>query len=161
MYTVLFICTANICRTPMAVALLRDRIRREGLEHRIDVLSAGTWAIDGAPPAEFSAAVCRENDLDCGDHAARAVDLNLLNRANVVLCMTTEHQADLTQIFPHFRTKIFTLREFAHPTRPERMSIQDPYGRAIDHYRTAFREIAAEVERIWPALRESAALESA
>ena len=87
MYKVLFVCTANICRTPMAEYYFYSLVQKEGLENLITVESTGTWAADGAPPAELSRVVCAENGIDISNHRSQALDLNLMKTANLVLCM--------------------------------------------------------------------------
>ena len=60
MSTILFVCTGNLCRSPMAAGLLRKRLAEEGLDARHQVLSAGVWAVDGRPPSENAIAVMAE-----------------------------------------------------------------------------------------------------
>ncbi len=161
MYTVLFICTANICRTPMANSILMHFVMKEGLEEEIQVESAGTWAVHDAPASPLSVEVCREHGLDASGHRSRPVDLPSMNNADLVLCMTTEHRNDLQQIFPHLKDRIFTLKEYGVEEPRAERSIMDPYGRNISEYRKTFQEIYREIERFWPLIKKNCLTRSA
>lgn len=156
LYNVLFICTANICRTPMAEYYLKHLVMQENLEDRIAVSSAGTWAIDGHHAAPNSLAVCREHGLNASPHRSRAVNASIMNNADLVLCMSTQHRADLTGVFPHLAGKIFTLKEYLAPQPLQSPSIADPYGMAIEAYRETFRIISREVARVFPLIKKAA-----
>lgn len=155
-FSVLFICTANICRTPMAEVYLRTLVDSEALSDKVEVLSAGTWAINGVPPSENSQQVCMENGMDSSELRSKPVNPTLLNRSDLVLCMTTEHKNDLVTIFPHCENKIFTVKEFCNPIPPEKLSIKDPHGRSLEIHRATFEEIRFEIDRMWPTLKERA-----
>ena len=159
MYNVLFICTANICRTPIAVSILQKLINDDGLQDRIVVESAGTWAVPGQCAAPFSEQVILENGYPFVDHESRPIDLSTMNRADLVLCMSIEHGYDLTNIFPHFRDKIFTLREFQQNNLKGSRSVLDPFGMKVEKYRETFELIRSEVERIWPTIKSRSQLQ--
>ncbi|RMF60060.1 MAG: low molecular weight protein arginine phosphatase [Calditrichaeota bacterium] len=153
MFKVLFVCTGNICRTPMAVFLLRKLIEEEGLEEFIDVDSAGTWASEGAPAAELTYQVLKENGIDASSHRGKGVDHYLMKESDLILCMASEHKRDLVQIFPHFKDKIYTLKEFGTEEKLSDPTIHDPYGMNIERYRETYLEISKEIQRIWPILK--------
>ena len=156
MYRILFVCTGNICRTPIAAAILQHFIRKEKLETIIDVESAGTWAMDGNPVSENTRRVCQEHGLDVAHHRARHIDHFMVKEADLILCMAEQHKLDLLTIYPHFRNKIFTLKEFMATENHRTLSVDDPYGRNIMAYRKTFREIEQEIQRIWPELKARA-----
>ncbi len=156
MYQILFVCTANICRTPLAKYYLKLRVEQENLHDRIEVLSAGTWAREGAPAAEFSQVVCKENGMDASAHVSRGIDIHLMKTADLVLCMSGEQKRDLSAIFPQFRPKIFLLKEYPIQGSNEFATIPDPYGRKLEKYRETFEAIKKEVDRIFPIIKEKA-----
>ena len=155
MYKILFVCTANICRTPMAEYYLNSLVAKEDLEEMILVESAGTWAIDGAPAAEYSQKVCAEIGLDLSSHRSRPIDLYLVKQADLVLCMSVEHKNDLIQVFPHLQDKIFTLKEYNNKSPQNSISIADPYGRSLERYRETCEIISREIRRIFPEIKKN------
>lgn len=155
---ILFICTANICRTPMAKYYLENLVKKEKLQEHIKVDSAGTSAFHRSPAAEYTRVVCAENHLDASGHTSQAVNADLLNKADLVLCMALHHREALQRQFPRHQNKIFTLKEYArHETgNPFSPTIEDPYGQELSAYRATFRNITREVERVWPELLKRA-----
>ena len=153
MFKILFICTANICRTPIAKYYLRDKVKKTGLSGKIEVDSAGTWARGGQSAAENSIAVCKENKLDASEHTSTGITAAIMNDSDLILCMSIQHKLDLVSIFPQHADKIFLLKEYSNETPEKRLSIPDPYGRKIEVYREVFREIASEIDRFFPEIK--------
>jgi len=90
MHSVLLVCTANICRSPMAEALLRARLGEAAADWRIE--SAGTWALEGEGAAPRAIKVLKARGIDLSQHRSRVVDASLLNRARLVLVMEKGHK---------------------------------------------------------------------
>ena len=136
MPNVLIVCTANICRSPVAEAVLRDRFRKKGLEDW-EVGSAGTWAYPGQDAAEFSAKLMAEQGLDLSDHASRIVTQELLALSDLVLCMEVGHVEALRAEFPGERNKIFLISEMSD----KYYSVSDPYGGPLESYESMVDEV--------------------
>lgn len=138
MPSILFICTANICRSPMAMGLLRKKV--EGLPGW-KIESAGTWTIAGQPGAGFSQLVLRGRGIDIQSHRSRPVSRDLLAQFNLILTMESGHKEALMVEFPEFRDRIYLLSEMIGAS----YSIPDPMGGSIE----GFEETAGEFERIF------------
>ena len=137
MVHILIICTANICRSPVAEAILRDRLSKRGLQDWT-VSSAGTWAQQVRGASENSVIVVSEYGLDIRDHQARMVEEENLNEADLVLCMEIGHAEALKAEFPDKSYKIFLISEMSGRT----FSVNDPFGEPL----IAYRRMAAELE---------------
>ncbi|MGQ9490601.1 MAG: low molecular weight protein arginine phosphatase [Anaerolineae bacterium] len=131
---ILFVCTANICRSPMAAAIMRRRIAEKGLADQVQVLSAGVWAEEGLEASRNAVKVLGGRNVDLSDHLSRRVTPALLDQANIVLVMEEAHRRSLFYLAPQHLGKVFLLSEMAG----EYEDVADPYGGPIEEYeRTA------------------------
>jgi protein-tyrosine-phosphatase len=110
MNRILFVCTGNTCRSPMAEGILRRLLRDHGLDH-IEVRSAGVAASGGSPVSPNAALVLREQG-EAGEMTSSALSRELMDWAEVVLTMTTGHKQHAVGRFPEHVDKIFTLKEY-------------------------------------------------
>ncbi len=134
MKTILFVCTANICRSPMAAALTRRRIAEMGLSDQVDVRSAGVRARTGDEACEGAATVLASRDIPLGEHLSRPMTDKLLQQADIVLVMEEEHRRSLFYLNPKYLGKVFLLTEMAGGND----DVADPYGGPLEGYvRTA------------------------
>jgi protein-tyrosine-phosphatase len=139
---ILFVCTGNLCRSPMAAGLLRQRLAREALDSRYEVASAGVWAVDGRPASPDAVAVMAERGIDLCDHVARTVTADDVAAADLVLVMAREHAQMLLNTWPQYDYKVHRLSEMAG----KRQDIEDPYGGPIEAYRRCADTIASYIE---------------
>lgn len=138
---VLFICTANICRSPMAVALFRSLLLENGINPRFwRIESAGTWAPEGRPAAPEAIETMLARGIHIRAHRSRMVSEAVLAGFHLVLTMEPGHKEALRIEFRSLKDKIFTLAEIAG----ESGSIEDPTGGPAEGY----VQTAAEIERL-------------
>lgn len=154
MFRVLFVCTANVCRSPLAEAIFNRKVLEAGVEDRIWSTSTGTWAAEGVPASSMTKLVAMENGLNLETHRSTAITLEMIKTNDLILCMTPVHKKDLLEIFPHLKHKIYTLREFGRKKPPAKEAIDDPIGMNLNFYRRIFREISDEIDRIWDIVLE-------
>lgn len=110
---ILMVCTGNICRSPMMERLMRDALRRRGVEQRFQVASAGTWGQVGEPMQPFAASTLVERGVDADGFVARAVGNELLTAADLILTATREHRSVVVGMAPSTVRRSFTLIELA------------------------------------------------
>jgi protein-tyrosine-phosphatase len=139
---VLFVCTGNTCRSPMAEALLRKAFADRGLE--VAVSSAGTGAWDGSPASEGAYLVALENGLDLGAHAARTLTREAVAAADLILTMSSHHRTRVAELGGG--DKVHVLGEYAG--RHERPDVSDPFGGDLASYRATFTELEDLVNRV-------------
>lgn len=145
MKRVLFVCTGNTCRSPMAEAILKSK-NLPGVE----VKSAGVYAMEGGPASVNAHRVLEENDIE-HNHRSAALKREDMEWAALILTMTSSHKALILSQYPQAADKIFTLKEFADETG--NLDVTDPYGGDERVYRESFWEIKENIERILKKIR--------
>ena len=143
MKRVLFVCTANICRSPMAAGIFNALAEEQRLEASAE--SAGVSALVGEPAAPHAHRVAGELGINIDGHQARQVSPASLEDADLILTMTPAHRDLLRREFDSQSGKVYTLPEYA--AVGEETGIADPYGHNIGAYRASAREILGYVER--------------
>lgn len=141
---VLFVCTGNTCRSPLAEVFARRALaERLGVaSEQLDeagylVESGGTSAFGGAPASANSVTVAGERGLDLEGHQSSALTIDRLIEADLILTMTRGHLATLLEMVPEVAHKAYTLIDG---------DIADPYGGSLDEYRRAADQIQRGVE---------------
>ena len=130
MKTILFICTGNVCRSPMAEGLFRKASDHNGFR----VLSAGLGAIDGQPPTPHSVTAMRELGIDISSQRSRMLTAGLVQDADYIFGMTHGHVDTIGLLYPAAAEKTFLLREFDDSAPPYEKDIPDPIGCPYDVY---------------------------
>lgn len=132
MPALLFICTANICRSPMAMALFKSKVENETSKWRVE--SAGTWAVEGMPASINSQQVLSDYQLDLSSHFSRPIDHIDLDEFNLILVMEHGHKEAIKVEFPDVSGRVYLLYEMIGYKR----DVHDPFGgRLVDYADTA------------------------
>ena len=142
---VLIVCTANICRSPMAAGLLRHALSAQPEPLRsVSVLSAGVSARTGEPVSEHSVTALKKVGVDIADHRSRPINQKLLDRAVAVFCMTETHRAMIAATADPVPKHLLLFREFMREDR----EVPDPYGGPLALYETARDELVEAVPSV-------------
>lgn len=111
MYSVLFVCTGNQYRSPLAAACLRKILRHTGELDEYNISSAGTWVVPGLPASPVLVQFARNHNIELDDHHTCEVNLELLQKQDLVLVMEQGHREALKTEFPCMKNRIFLLSE--------------------------------------------------
>jgi protein arginine phosphatase len=107
---ILFVCTGNTCRSPLAEGLCRMMAKREGMS--LDVRSAGVSAMDGSPVSRHSGDILRTKGAAEGLAGSRFLRKEEINWAHLILTMTMSHKRSVIERHPEAVDKVFTLKEY-------------------------------------------------
>jgi protein-tyrosine phosphatase len=136
---ILFVCAANICRSPMAEWLLKDLLNKDGESGKtIMVRSAGIHNTHGSDASDQALHVMRERGIDMSRHRARQISWDTVKWADLILCMSEDQLKDLRQSFPEDGEKFHLLTIYCGGNG----EIEDPSGRPT----RAFEECAKQMD---------------
>lgn len=139
----LFVCTGNTCRSPMAERLMADLCNDIAGKDLTgwSFTSAGVFAVAGAPASELAVVALKENGIDLSDHRARPLSPALVREADVIVAMTQSHRDLVLQMEPGASDKTHTLHSFG--SEKPKADVLDPFGGELDTYRIVRDEITS------------------
>jgi protein-tyrosine phosphatase len=139
MRSILFVCTANQCRSPMAAALFQNLVEQKKLPGPWKIESAGTWAAEGYPAVTKTRLALAKWGMDISNHRSRRVTGELIRTFDLVLTMEAGQKEALQAEYPDWAEHIYLLGEMAAGQMEE---IPDPIGGPLQD----FENIAARIE---------------
>lgn len=139
---ILFVCTGNSCRSIMAEAYFKKRIRENNLP--FEVRSAGTIALNGGKPSEETIEVLKKEGIDATGYESTKLEEEVIDWADVILVMEPEHREAVISLCPLAAGKIFMLGEF-NPEAKD-ILIPDPIGRSYSFYKVTFSLIKRAID---------------
>ncbi|MFJ7952360.1 low molecular weight protein arginine phosphatase [Lysinibacillus sp. NPDC096418] len=137
---ILFVCTGNTCRSPMAAAILHDKQLKT-----VNVRSAGIYAIPYTEMSEYAKQLLDEANIR-HQHYATQLSSEEIEWADLILTMTTAHRDSIYANFPVVEQKIFTLKEYVSTNGSQ--DVSDPYGGNKMIYEVTFQELRGLIDRL-------------
>lgn len=135
---VLFVCTGNTCRSPMAEALFRLGSKSH------EAYSCGLATEHGHPASPYAIEAVAELGADLKAHCSRQASAQLVAEADLILTMTEGHKRWLRSHFPEAQERIYTLREYVD----EEGEVADPFGGTAAVYRQTAKQLAELIEKL-------------
>ena len=135
MHSILFVCTANICRSPMAMGIMQSKVK-----HQDDlwlIRSAGVWAMENQPAAANTIKLVSEFGVDISSHQSKSINREMIDRFTLILVMERNHKEALRSAFRNQGSKIFMLSEMIG----EKYEINDPIGGSLADFNATALEI--------------------
>ena len=148
---VLFVCYANMIRSPIAERLFRKAIAEQGFEG-ISVRSAGTRDAEGSVPWDEIVEVAREFEIDLSDHLSKSLDMDIVEEADLIVAMDRRIRADVEGVFPTVRGKVKLLGEYFPPPF-QGDDVADPVGEPPEILRQCIQYIQEGIEGLISELR--------
>lgn len=131
MKTVLFVCTGNTCRSPMAVGLVKNAISKN---KSVKIISAGVIASKGLPASPNAIKVMAEEDIDISDHQTQTLTKELVEQSDIVFVMTQWHKLEVIGLLEKPGKEVYLIKEFSSNEKDD-IDIPDPLGKSLDFYR--------------------------
>jgi protein-tyrosine-phosphatase len=152
-YVVMFVCTGNTCRSPMAHGILQSMIEREKIDD-VTVISTGTGTLDGYPVSLNSVGAAAKDGVDISQHHSTAITPELIDESDLILTMSYQHLFSVIAMYPKADGKVFMLKAFPDSDPSPELTVHDPIGTDFENYMSTYSEIKAELVRIWPAIKQ-------
>lgn len=142
MNRVLFVCTGNTCRSPMAEAFLKSRNIPN-----VEVKSAGIYANNGQDASRYAKEVLSDQEI-VHQHSSKQLSLEDVEWATLILTMTSSHKLGIQNLYPQYSDKVYTLKGFVHPIQDYDDDVVDPFGGSKYHYLETFNELRNLIEAL-------------
>lgn len=144
MRKIIFVCTGNTCRSPMAQAVAHDIFNKRNMA--IEVISRGVAVYFPAQASVESIEAINAYGLNLKDHIATQITTQDINASDLILTMTSQHKVFVKKLAQcNVDAKVFTLKEYI---KAEPIDISDPYGGSLYVYKSCLEELYTYIERL-------------
>ena len=146
-FQLLFVCTGNTCRSPMAEVIARRQAEALGWDH-VEFRSAGVGAYEGSAASEGAVRTAAAHGLDLSGHIAKPLLRQDAVQSDLILAMSPSHLMRLVELGAGERAALLTSYAGGHPDDPREVSIPDPIGGPDEEYEATYRLLERLIERV-------------
>ena len=143
--TVLFVCSGNSCRSPMAEAMMRKML---GKRDEVKVSSAGLFALEGMHANENAIRVMAKEGIELAKHRSRQLTSEMVEEAQLVVVMTSDHKEAIMHFTPLAKGKVFLLSEFEEDEEIRGTDIADPIAQPLEAYERCLAQMKSPLANL-------------
>lgn len=146
---VVFVCTGNTCRSPMAEALMKSKLQHYELDITVD--SCGTNVYESEPVNHKAVEALKNLGIEYCIHNSRQIDKNDVETADVILTMTQQQKYSIIKVYSDYKYKVFTINEYSRDCKDD---VTDPYGKSQIFYNFCVNELNTLVDELIEIFKE-------
>ena len=143
----MFVCTGNICRSPMAHMYMQKKLYDLNKENEFLISSCGINAIQGQSATGNAIEVMKKYDIDLTSHRATSIENSNILDCDLIIVLAHIHKIQILQIYPMLNNKIFTLKEYVN-SEGNYKDIDDPWGLDIEIYTVTAKDIVENINKL-------------
>lgn len=147
MKKIVFICTGNICRSPMAEHYMQGKIEILKKENDYLIDSCGIYANSGEKATNNAIEAIKKYGINMQNHRSKNISEIDINDFDLVISLTKQHKETIIRLYPSTKGKIYTLKEYVDPNLDYK-DIDDPWGYNLNIYKSCAAEIVEYVDKL-------------
>ena len=147
-FAILFVCTGNTCRSPMAEGALRSLLENER-PGKFEVMSAGTIGASGYPATMYAIEAVKLRGADISNHLSQPLTSPLIKRVDLIFGMTSNHVIEVLRLAKNAKSKTYLFKNFPD-SNYHGEGVDDPVGQSLERYNETFLEISEYLDRQLP-----------
>ncbi len=143
--SVLFVCSGNSCRSPMAEAMMHKMLANDT---NVKVNSAGLFALEGMRANEHAIRTMEKEGVDLSKHRSRQLTRQMAQDADIIVVMTQDHKEAITHFAADVASKVFLLSEFEEDEEMRGRDIADPIAQPLEGYQRCFAQMKSSIANL-------------